>query len=185
MTGPARYAEVVLPVPVSRAYTYQIPDALADRVHPGARVIVPVRRRRAVGVVTAVDVAPPAAVAKPLAGAPDAEPALSSALLDLGRWISDYYGAPLGLALRAILPGPLWSVARPEGPAEAGERVLVLTERVESLLERERVWKRAPPTKPSRRWAAPPRSRTSPGGSSSRRACSTGWCARASPAWTG
>jgi primosomal protein N' (replication factor Y) len=144
MTGPARYAEVVLPVPVSRAYTYQIPDALAERVQPGARVIVPVRRRRTVGVVTAVDVAPPVAVAKPLAGAPDAEPALSSALLDLGRWISDYYGAPLGLALRAILPGPLWSVARPEGPAEAGERVLVLTERVESLLERERVWKRAP-----------------------------------------
>jgi primosomal protein N' (replication factor Y) len=144
MTGPARYAEVVLPVPVSRAYTYQIPDALADRVQPGARVIVPVRRRRAVGVVTAVDAPPPAAVAKSLASAPDAEPALSPALLDLGRWISDYYGAPLGLALRAILPGPLWSVARPEGPAEAGERVLVLTQRVESLLERERVWKRAP-----------------------------------------
>jgi primosomal protein N' (replication factor Y) len=146
MTNSARYAEVVLPVPVSRAYTYQIPDALTDRVLPGARVVVPVRRRAVVGIVTGVDVAAPAALAKPLASAPDAEPALSPALLGLSRWISDYYGAPLGLALRAILPGPLWSVLRPEGPGEAAERVLVLIGggRVESLLERERVFKRAP-----------------------------------------
>ena len=147
MTGSARYADVVLPLPVSRAYTYQIPDALRTRVVPGARVVVPLRRGSVVGIVTKVDVAAPSsATAKALAGAPDAEPALSPALLDLGSWISDYYGAPLGLALRAILPGPLWSVARPEGPGEAAERVLVLVGHAggESLLERERVFKRAP-----------------------------------------
>jgi len=147
MTASARYAEVVLPVPVSRAYTYQIPDALADRVVPGARVVVPLRGRSVVGVVTAVDVAPPAGgvEAKPVAGAPDTEPALSPALLELGRWMSDYYGAPLGLSLRAILPGPLWSVARPQGPAPAAERLLVLTgTELDSLLERERHFKRAP-----------------------------------------
>ena len=143
--GSARYAEVVLPVPVSRAYTYQIPDALTDRVVPGARVVVPVRRGKVVGIVTAVSDQPSAVSdIKPISAAPDAEPALSSALLRLGRWMSDYYGAPLGLALRAILPGPLWSVARPEGPGEAAERVLVITGRVESLLERERAFKRAP-----------------------------------------
>jgi len=146
MTGAAGYAEVVLPVPVSRAYTYQIPDALRDRVVPGARVVVPVRRGAVVGVVTAVRGDQPSAVRdiKPITAAPDDQPALSPALLELGHWISDYYGAPLGLALRAILPGPLWSVARPAGPGEAAERVLVLTGRVESLLERERVFKRAP-----------------------------------------
>ncbi len=139
------FASVVLPVPISRPYTYEIPEALEARVVPGARVVVPVRRGAVVGIVTAVS-DQPAAVSniKPVAAAPDDEPALSPALLELGHWISDYYGAPLGLALRAILPGPLWSVARPEGPAEAAERVLVLTGRVESLLERERVFKRAP-----------------------------------------
>ena len=143
--GSARYAQVVLPVPVSRAYTYQIPDALTDRVVPGARVVVPVRRGKVIGVVTAVSDQPSAVSdIKPISAAPDDLPALSPALLQLGHWISDYYGAPLGLALRAILPGPLWSVARPEGPGEAAERVLVLTGRVESLLERERVFKRAP-----------------------------------------
>jgi primosomal protein N' (replication factor Y) len=146
MTDSARYAEVVLPVPVSRAYTYQIPDALADRVVCGARVVVPVRRGAAVGIVTAVVSDQPSAVSdiKAIVAAPDDQPALSPALLGLARWISDYYGAPLGLALRAILPGPLWRVSRPEGPAEATERVLVLTGRVESLLERERVFKRTP-----------------------------------------
>jgi primosomal protein N' (replication factor Y) len=145
--GSARYAEVVLPVPVSRAYTYQIPDGLADRVVPGARVVVPVRRRSVVGIVTAVDVPPPESgvAAKALAAAPDAEPALSPALLELGRWMSDYYGAPLGLALRAILPGPLWSVAKPAGPPPAVERLLVLAETgIDSLLERDRLFKRAP-----------------------------------------
>ncbi len=145
MTDSARYAEVVLPVPVSRAYTYQIPDALRTRVVPGARVVVPVRRGAVVGIVSAVsDQLSAVRDVKPISAAPDPEPALSPALLQLGRWISDYYGAPLGLALRAILPGPLWSVAHPEGPGEATERVLVLTGRVESLIERERVFKRSP-----------------------------------------
>jgi len=146
MTGAAGYAEVVLPVPVSRAYTYQIPDALRDRVVPGARVVVPVRRGKVIGVVSAVvsDRSSVVGDIKPISSAPDEQPALSPALLELGHWISDYYGAPLGLALRAILPGPLWSVARPAGPGEAAERVLVLTGRVESLLERDRVFKRAP-----------------------------------------
>jgi len=145
--APARYAAVVLPVPVSRAYTYEIPVALADRAVPGARVLVPLRGRRVVGIVTAVDVLPPResdVAVKALADAPDAEPALSAPLLELGCWMSDYYGAPLGLSLRAILPGPLWSVARPAGPAPAAERLLVLTSGMDSLLERERRFKRAP-----------------------------------------
>ena len=146
MTGSAGYAEVVLPVPVSRAYTYQIPDALASRVVPGARVVVPLRNRLVVGVVTAVISDQPSGVGniKPISAAPDDQPAFSPALLELGHWLSDYYGAPLGLALRAMLPGPLWSVARPGGPTEAVERVLVLARRVDSLLERDDVFKRAP-----------------------------------------
>lgn len=146
MTAP-RYAAVVLPVPVNRSYIYEVPAALAARVVPGARVVVPLQRRSVVGVVTELDGRqPPAGVQiKALAAAPDDEPALSPALLELGKWMSDYYGAPLGLALRAILPGPLWSVARPAGPAPAADRLLVLTGNgLGSLLERERRFKRAP-----------------------------------------
>jgi primosomal protein N' (replication factor Y) len=141
------YAAVALPVPVSRPYIYEIPDVLAGRVVAGARVVVPLRRRRVIGIVTALLSQPPSAGIdlKPLAAAPDDEPALSAPLLELGRWMSDYYGAPLGLALRAILPGPLWSVARPAGPPQAAERLFVITGNgLDSLLERERRFKRAP-----------------------------------------
>src|SRR3989442_10769275 len=59
-------------------------------VVPGSRVVVPLRRRQVVGVVAAMDVLPPdpGVAARPIAAAPDAEPALSAALLELGRWIS-------------------------------------------------------------------------------------------------
>ena len=146
MTGP-RHVAVVLPVPVNRPYIYAVPDALAERAVPGARVIVPVKQRKVVGVVTDVVGHQSSVISgiKPIVAAPDEQPALSAALLDLGRWISDYYGAPLGLALRAILPGPLWSVAKPAGPAPATERLFVLTGNgLESLLERERRFRRAP-----------------------------------------
>src|SRR5206468_11367912 len=141
------YAAVVLPVPVNRSYIYEVPETLTGRVVPGARVVVPLRRRSVVGIVTElINQSPSAGIEiKPMAAAPDDEPAISPALLKLGRWMSDYYGAPLGLSLRAILPGPLWSVARPAGPAPAAERVLVLTGNgMDSLLERERRFKRAP-----------------------------------------
>ena len=142
--APGRFAQVVLPLPVATPYTYAVPDALALRVVPGSRVIVPVRNRRAIGLVTAVEVPAPAAAAKPIGDVVDREPALSEPLLELARWISRHYGAPLGLAVRAMLPGALWTVGRPAGPAEAAVSVLRLERRLPSLLEREQAFARAP-----------------------------------------
>ncbi|HEY6807605.1 MAG TPA: primosomal protein N', partial [Gemmatimonadales bacterium] len=139
-----RFAAVALPLPVATPYTYRIPDALAAAVTPGARVVVPVRGSRAIGVVVAVDVPPPAQAAKSIIAAPDEPPALSPALLELGRWMARYYGAPVGLALRAMLPGALWTVDRPAGPAAAAERIVTLTRALPSLLERETAFKRSP-----------------------------------------
>src|SRR5256885_12660533 len=68
---------------------------------------------------------------------------LFRSLLELGRWISRYYGTPPGWALRALLPGALWSVQRPAGPAEGTDRVVALVATLPSLLERERVFKRS------------------------------------------
>ena len=144
LTPIPKFAEVVLPLPVPRPYTYEVPPELSGRVVPGARVVVPVQRRRVVGVVTAVDVAAPVVTAKAILAAPDEEPALVGPLLALGRWISRYYGTPPGWALRALLPGALWSVQRPAGPTEGTDRVVVLVATVPSLLERERVFKRSP-----------------------------------------
>ena len=143
MSSP-RFAQVVLPLPVATPYTYAVPDALAPRVTPGVRVVVPVRNRKAIGLVVAIDAAAPEAVAKPIADVADEEPVLSGPMLELAQWISRHYGAPLGLTVRAMLPGALWTVGRPAGPPDASVAVLRLERRLPSLLEREQAFARAP-----------------------------------------
>ncbi|HEU5040648.1 MAG TPA: primosomal protein N', partial [Gemmatimonadales bacterium] len=107
-----RFALVALPLPLAAPYTYRIPDTLGDRVLPGARVVVPVRSREMIGIVTGVDVAAPAAEARELLAAPDPEPAIPPGLLATGEWIAGYYGAPIGVTLRAMLPAGMWGESR-------------------------------------------------------------------------
>jgi primosomal protein N' (replication factor Y) len=61
-----------------------------------------------VGIVTECGVAAPEGDAREVLAAPDAEPALTPALVDLGAGMARYYGAPPGLALRAMLPPGFW-----------------------------------------------------------------------------
>ena len=103
-----RFAQVALPLPLPDPYRYRIPASLADRALPGARVVVPVRRQEWIGIVTAVDVEAPTMAARDILGTPDLEPALSPALLALARQMTRYYGAPIGMVLRAMLPAALW-----------------------------------------------------------------------------
>ena len=106
-----RFAQVALPLPLATPYTYRIPETLGDRVVPGARVVVPIRRREMVGIVVAVEVPAPEAAARDILAAPDDEPALPAGLLAAVRWMAGYYGTPFGLALRAALPGGMWGAS--------------------------------------------------------------------------
>jgi primosomal protein N' (replication factor Y) len=104
----AQFALVALPLPLATPYTYRIPEALGDRVAPGARVVVPVRRRELIGVVVRLENEPPSQQLKEILAVPDPEPALSPALLATAEWMAGYYGAPLGLTLKSVLPGGMW-----------------------------------------------------------------------------
>jgi primosomal protein N' (replication factor Y) len=106
------FAQVALPLPLASTYTYRIPETLGDRVAPGARVVVPVRQRELIGVVTGTADEAPRAAPRDLLAAPDDEPAVPTGLLDTARWMADYYGAPIGLALRCMLPGGLWGASQ-------------------------------------------------------------------------
>jgi primosomal protein N' (replication factor Y) len=106
------FGQVALPLPLAQPYSYRIPEAIADRVEPGARVVVPVRQRELVGIVVGRE-APPAGIeAREILAAPDPAPALSGPLLETARWISGYYAAPIGLTLKAMLPSALWGESR-------------------------------------------------------------------------
>ena len=102
------FATVALPLPIASSYTYRVPETLADRVAPGARVVVPVRRREMIGVVLESDAPAPAAAARDILAAPDDLPAVPEALLATARWMAEYYGSPIGLTLKGMLPAGLW-----------------------------------------------------------------------------
>ncbi len=95
--------EVALPVPLDRTFTYAVREG--QRVGRGARVIAPFRNEKLIGVVTAADVQEPAEFeVKYLEAVLDEEPLLSEQLLELAEWTAQYYLAPLGEVLRAMLP---------------------------------------------------------------------------------
>jgi primosomal protein N' (replication factor Y) len=116
----AGVGQVALPLPLAQPYSYRIPEALADRAVPGARVVVPVRQREMVGILTALGPAPEGVVPRDILAAPDPAPALPEPLLETARWLSGYYGAPLGLTLRAMLPTALWGASRVVAVLEDG-----------------------------------------------------------------
>ena len=107
-----RFAQVALPLPLFEPYTYRVPETLGDRIAPGARVVVPVRARQLVGIVIASEAKQSPFAVKDILAAPDSEPALTPALLRTAEWMAGYYGAPIGLALKAMLPAPMWGASR-------------------------------------------------------------------------
>ena len=98
------YCDVAVPVPLDRPFTYSLPETLRHRVKPGCRVIVPFGPRKLTGVVLRCHDEAPDAPLRDALRLIDAEPALDESLISLGRWIAQYYCAPLGDVLRGMLP---------------------------------------------------------------------------------
>ena len=96
-----QFCDVALPVPLDRVFTYA--SAGSDPA-VGVRVLVPFRNEKLAGVVVRLHDDPPPVEAKPMLSILDEEPVLSAELMDLGRWIAQYYLAPLGEVLRSMLP---------------------------------------------------------------------------------
>jgi primosomal protein N' (replication factor Y) len=98
------YCDVSLPVPLDQPFTYLLPETLRLRVQTGCRVLVPFGQRTVAGVVLRAHNEPPPAEPREVLRLLDEEPVLDAGLLKLGRWIAEYYCAPLGETLRAMTP---------------------------------------------------------------------------------
>ncbi len=107
------FIDVALPLALPGPLTYAVPDELKERAIPGARVVVPVRQKEMIGIVTATGRPAPAAKARPVLAAPDAAPLLDGSLLQLADWVGSWYAASPGLVLRAMLPAALFSESVP------------------------------------------------------------------------
>ncbi len=126
------FAHVALPLPLRQTFAYRVPDALAARAVVGAQVTVPVRGRAVRGFVVALSETCDLQKVSDLAAVLPAPP-FTAHLLELARWISDYYLAPPGEVLAAALPGGLEGFARSrarKGAREDPVMALPLPERV-------------------------------------------------------
>jgi primosomal protein N' (replication factor Y) (superfamily II helicase) len=98
-----QYCDVAVPVPLDATFTYRIPEDSREPV-VGGRVIVPFRESRLCGIVTELHDRKPEFTVKRIGQVLDSAPALTPELMQLGRWIAQYYIAPLGEVFRTMLP---------------------------------------------------------------------------------
>jgi primosomal protein N' (replication factor Y) len=96
------FCDVSLAVPLDIVFTYAVPPGMEPVV--GGRVLVPFRQKRLSGIVVELHERPPQVKTKKVIEALDLSPVLNEPLLKLGKWIADYYLAPLGEVFRTMLP---------------------------------------------------------------------------------
>ena len=96
------FCDVALAVPLDMVFTYRVPTEAAPVV--GGRVLVPFRQQRLTGIVVELHDREPSVKIKSILNVLDLSPVLDEQLLRLGRWIADYYLAPIGEVFRTMLP---------------------------------------------------------------------------------
>ncbi|HYP26984.1 MAG TPA: primosomal protein N' [Blastocatellia bacterium] len=123
------FAEVAVPVYVRQTFTYHLPGELAARARVGCRVLVPFGRKLLTAFIVALherlDDEISEAEIKEVEELVDESPIVARDILDLTRWMSDYYYAPWGECLRTALPA---------AATVATEQMLTITEAGRSAL---------------------------------------------------
>lgn len=103
------FIEVVLPLAISKTYTYRVPQELVDDIAIGKRVVVQFGRSKIyTAIVCLITETPPALYeAKYIIDVLDSEPIVNESQLKLWHWMADYYLCHLGEVMQAALPSAL------------------------------------------------------------------------------
>ena len=106
---------VAVPVPIRRAFTYRVPGPQRAGIALGGRVRVPFGRRSIKGTVVCWPAPTPDAgiAVKDLESVLPDSPALDAQLLELTRFVADYYLCSWGEAIEAALPPDPPALKRP------------------------------------------------------------------------
>ena len=133
--------EIAVNAPLDRLFHYQIPSELRGKLKCGHRVLVPFGRRTATGVCVGFPKQAQVQNLKPVHEILQPECQFDAHLLELTRWISNYYFASWGEVLEAALPPGIRARQKPKKPkphVQAGRSPEELQE------EASRLEKRAP-----------------------------------------
>ena len=103
------FADVILPVPVPRLFTYRVPREFVEAVRVGSRVIVQFGKSKVLtAVVARVHTKPPEKYqAKYILEILDDMPLVTPYQLELFAWIAEYYMCCIGEAMNVALPSGL------------------------------------------------------------------------------
>lgn len=105
------YAEIALPNAVRQVFTYSVKQDMQEDIQVGMRVWIPFGRRKAIGMVVNIHHNKPDFQCKSVIQLLDDEPLLTSELIRISEWVSQYYFAGLGEVIQAALPAGLNYVA--------------------------------------------------------------------------
>ena len=97
-------ARVTLDLTLRKEFDYLVPEDLSDQVELGSRVKVPFGTRQILGSVTALVEESPHTNLRPISKVIGPRALLTPKVLQLARWVADYYCAPLEIALKSVLP---------------------------------------------------------------------------------
>lgn len=103
------FADVVLPVPIPKLFTYRIPKELKEQIAIGHRVVVQFGKKKILtGIVAALhQQAPKEYEARYIITLLDDVPMVKEHQLALFEWLADYYLCTIGEVLNAALPSGL------------------------------------------------------------------------------
>ncbi len=104
-TSKGRIALVAIPRRLDKVLNYAIPERLVGRLSPGMRLLVPLGRSKITGYLIGISVQDGSHNLKEIIEALDDIPITNNEILELARWASEYYMQPLGLMIRAAIPG--------------------------------------------------------------------------------
>ncbi len=104
-TSKGRIALVAIPRRLDKVLSYAIPERLIGRLSPGMRLLVPLGRSKITGYLIGISVQDGSHGLKEIIEAKDDIPIINNEILELARWASEYYMQPLGLMIRAAIPG--------------------------------------------------------------------------------
>ena len=99
------FVEVIIPVPIEKAYTYSVPEAFRPRIQTGVRVEVQFGKSKhyAAVVVGSSDKAPEYRT-KDIIDIIDDEPLIDDRQYAFWQWVADYYCCSVGEVMNAALP---------------------------------------------------------------------------------
>jgi primosomal protein N' (replication factor Y) len=103
---PSFFADVILPVPIPKMFTYRVPRNMESSVGIGYRVIVQFGTKKILtGIIGKVHNRPPEAYeAKPILEFLDEHPVVNPLQIKFWAWMAEYYCCHLGEVMNAALP---------------------------------------------------------------------------------